>query len=96
MHTALHLFTFLTRRNCCNNEYQKVFVLRGVCATGLCPSNVPDEEDDKDVMIIRTRRTIVRKVEGIIMRTMMPVIKDPSQMAVADKRIVKQVHLNAL
>ena len=70
--------------------------MRGFCATGLCPGHVPDEEDDKEMMIVRTRRTIVRKIEGIIMRTMMPVIKDPSQMAVADKRIVKQVHLNAL
>ena len=92
----MHLFIFSSRRNCCNNEYQKVFVLRGFCATGLCPGHVPDEEDDKEMMIVRTRRTIVRKIEGIIMRTMMPVIKDPSQMAVADKRIVKQVHLNAL
>ena len=90
----MHLFTFSKRRNCCNNnQYQKVLVLRGVCATGFCPSHVPDEEDDKEKMIIRKRRTIVRKIEVIIMRTMMPVVKDPSQMAVADQRIVKQIHL---
>ena len=84
-------------RSCCNNnKYQQVFVLRGVCATGFCPSHVPEEEDNKEMMIIRTRSMIVSKIEGIEMRTMMPVIKDPSQMAVTDQRIVKQVHLNAV
>ena len=67
--------------------------MRGVCATGFGPSHVPDEEDDKEMMIIRTRSMIVSKIEVIMIRTIMPVIKDPSQMAVADQRIVKQVHL---
>ena len=81
--------------------------MRGVCATGLCPGDVPDkdmidcqecEQDDEDKRLKYRWRGLpldwIISLGHFVVQKNMPVIEDPSEMAITDERIVEQVHLS--